>query len=87
MLALGLQLQCQMSIVEDILILCRKMSQSIQFEMLREQADFRLEIIINVLGEQVITDIDLSVVSGHTFLISGFPRALMQKPSPIRKSC
>ena len=53
-----------------------------------EQADFRLEnIIINVPGEQVITDIDLSVVSGHTFPISGFPRALMQKSSPIRKLC
>lgn len=52
-----------------------------------EQADFRLadDVIINVPGEHAMTNIDLSVVSGHRFPISGFPRALMQKSSPIRK--
>lgn len=48
-----------------------------------EQADFRLaDVTISVSGEHAMTNIDLSVVSGHRFPISGFPRALMQKPPP-----
>ena len=51
-----------------------------------EEASFRLaDITINISGEDVMTNIDLSVVSGHRFPISGFPRALMEKPSPICK--
>lgn len=51
-----------------------------------EQGSFRLaDITINVSAENVITNIDLSVVSGHRFPISGFPRALMQQPPPICK--
>lgn len=51
-----------------------------------EQANFRLaDITINVSGEHMITDINLSVVSGHRFPISGFPRALIQIPPPIRR--
>lgn len=51
-----------------------------------EQADFRLaDVTISVSGEHAMTNIDLSVVSGHRFPISGFPRALMQKSPPIRK--
>lgn len=51
-----------------------------------KQADFRLDdIIINVSGEEVITDIDLSIVSGHKFPISGFPRALLQKSPKSRR--
>lgn len=51
-----------------------------------EQADFRLgDITINVSGEHMITDISLSILSGHSFPISGFPRALMQRPPPNRR--
>lgn len=51
-----------------------------------EEASFRLaDITINISGEDVMTNIDLSVVSGHRFPISGFPRALMEKPPPICK--
>lgn len=52
-----------------------------------EQADFRLatDVTINVSGEHAMTNIDLSVLDGQRFPISGFPRALMQKSPPIRK--
>lgn len=51
-----------------------------------DRADFRLsDVTINVSGEHAMTNIDLCVVSGYRFPISGFPRALMQKSSPIRK--
>lgn len=68
--------------MEDIKI---EISQRIISYMI-EQADFRLEdITINVSGEHVVTDISLSIVSGHRFPISGFPRALMQKPPANRR--
>lgn len=51
-----------------------------------EQADFRLaDINIHVSGEHTMTNIDLSVVFGHRFPISGFLRALMQNSPPIVK--
>ena len=62
-------------------------SQNVTSHMV-EQADFRLagDVTINVSGEHAITNIDLSVVPGQRYPISGFPRALMQKSPPIGKS-